>query len=230
MLNTLNRLSAARLGSALLLGTTLLVAGCSTDEFAMLDRPAHDNFYERYPIKVAKAPVKMGVGTRTGSLQPGQINAVAAFGRQAVQNAYSSVQISYPSGAQNGRSMASEVGEVLLQQGVPAGMITAASYPGGTGEPIQLSYTRKVAVTKECGDWSRDLSTTYANTDYPNFGCAVQHNTAAMVANPQDFETMRPMDPALASLRMPGLMLYFGQEDGGKASTKAPAGSGGSDG
>lgn len=204
-----NRLTAARLGTALLIGTSVLLAGCSTEDLVLQDRPTHDNFYERYPITVAKKPVKMGVATNVGTLQPDQVNSVSAFGREALKNSYSQIVISYPSGAQHGRQMASDVGELLIQQGVPASMLTARSYAGGAGDPVELSYTRKVAVTKECGNWSENLASNYSNTDYPNFGCAIQHNTAAMVANAEDFETMRSMDPALASARLLAMKLYF---------------------
>lgn len=227
MWNALNRLNAARLRSALLVGTGLLLAGCSTDDLVLQDRPTNDNFYERYPITVAKKPVKMGVSTNVGTLQPSQINAVSAFGREALKNSYSQIVISYPSGASHGRQMASDVGELLIQQGVPASMITARSYAASAGSPVELSYTRKVAVTKECGDWSQNLASDYSNRDYPNFGCAVQHNTAAMVANAEDFETMRPMDPASASARLLAMKLYYSTGttiDGGVKNTGATKG------
>ncbi len=35
----------------------------------------------------------------------------------------------------------------------------------------------------------------------PNFGCATQHNIAAVVANPEDFETPRTATPADAMRR-----------------------------
>ena len=59
---------------------------------------------------------------------------------------------------------------------------------------MQLSYIRSVAVTKECGDWSSDLANTSSNEPYPNFGCAMQNNIAAMAVNPDDFVVPRHDD------------------------------------
>ena len=42
------------------------------------------------------------------------------------------------------------------------------------------------ASTEACGDWSEDLAFTVENQTPKNFGCAVQHNIAAMVADPRD--------------------------------------------
>jgi pilus assembly protein CpaD len=41
-------------------------------------------------------------------------------------------------------------------------------------------------VTPPCGDWSTNLAVTTRNDLPSNFGCATQHNLAAMVADPRD--------------------------------------------
>jgi pilus assembly protein CpaD len=68
---------------------------------------------------------------------------------------------------------------------------------------VQISYLRSVAVTKECGDWSTDLANTSSNQPFPNYGCAIQNNIAAMVVNPEDFVVPRPTTPVLAAARLP---------------------------
>src|SRR5262249_315657 len=94
-------------------------------------------------------------------------------------------------------------------QGVPRSMISLASYSGGASAPVQMSFQRKVAVTRECGDWSENLAMTYYNTLYPNNGCAMQNNIAALVANPADLQPPRAEGPSSAIARTAALQIYY---------------------
>ena len=51
------------------------------------------------------------------------------------------------------------------------------------GESMIPTYT---ASTETCGDWSENEAFTADNLTPKNFGCSVQHNIAAMVADPRD--------------------------------------------
>jgi pilus assembly protein CpaD len=85
-------------------------------------------------------------------------------------------------------------------------MISQKTYPGASKAPVQLTYVRSVAVTKECGDWSSDMANSSNNELHDNLGCAVQNNIAAMVVNPDDFVTPRATTPAHAAMRTPGVL------------------------
>jgi pilus assembly protein CpaD len=61
---------------------------------------------------------------------------------------------------------------------------------------VDISYITYKANADSCGDWSKDLSFTMENDTSPNFGCAVQHNIAAMVADPRDLVTPRGFETA----------------------------------
>ena len=50
--------------------------------------------------------------------------------------------------------------------------------------PITLTKGAKTLAVRPCGDWSKDLADTSDNTSYPNLGCAVQTDLAAMIADP----------------------------------------------
>jgi pilus assembly protein CpaD len=163
---------------------------------------------ERYPIRVAEAPVKMNVSARSGTLAADQLNSVIGFAQDARSNASSRIAVRWSSGSANSRSVAQQAIAVLIDQGVPESMISTGSY-GGSGAVVTMSFMRKVAVTKECGDWSDNLTGDQYNKSYRNHGCATQQNIAAMVANPEDFETPRPMSPAPAGSRMPGIKKYY---------------------
>ena len=51
---------------------------------------------------------------------------------------------------------------------------------------VDVSYIAYTAHTKGCGDWSENEAFTLDNRTPANFGCSVQQNIAAMVADPRD--------------------------------------------
>ena len=193
--------SAARRASTMLaLTTAVLLAGCSQEYGTFDDQYVATSIEERYPINVVDAPVKINVSAKAGSLQPEQLNSVINFAQDARGNATSIVSVTYASGSRSSRNVAEQTVGVLVEQGVPRSMIRTSSYKGSAAS-VTLSFHRKVAVTKECGDWSENLKGNQYNEPYPNQGCALQNNMAAMVATPEDFETPRGMSPAQGAAR-----------------------------
>jgi pilus assembly protein CpaD len=173
----------------------LLAAGCegSNGEFDAYDPSPH---YERYPIEVAKGKVSAEIKAAHGRLSPSQKESVLRFAQQAQGNAASAVFVRAPSGGGRSADVASDIAGVLADGGVPESKIVRTTYPASSRSPVLVSYVRRYAVTRECGDWSESLTETAANDVYPNFGCAQQHNIAAVVANPEDFEVPRAMTPS----------------------------------
>ena len=223
MLKKPKNTAAAHAGTALILLSGFLLSGCQFVDVAMEDYYVPAAHYEKYPIKLVKTPVNVAVAARAGTLSPGQINAIAKFASEARSNSSSKIKVSYPSGGGQTRQVAHEIAELLANQGIARTMIVPASYRGGSGDPVHLSYTRKVAVTQECGDWSEDMSNTVRNEPYPNYGCAMQQNIAAMVANPQDFETPRAMTQIAAKNRTMAIEIYLTGEAGGETGAIAAA-------
>ena len=70
------------------------------------------------------------------------------------------------------------------------GLMVADTAPVTSGmvQPGQarVVITRSTASVPGCPDWSAKSDMNYANATSPNFGCAVNSNLAAMVADPQD--------------------------------------------
>ena len=227
MRNSFDRTKRTRCVSMVAACAGFLLAGCQLDDAVLDDNYKPATYSERYPIKVEKVPVKMGVAAPGGSLKPDQVNGVIAFANAANTTSLSAVHVKYPSGSSKSRAAAEEIVAILSDQGIPDGMIRATSYPGGASQPIQLSYLRKVAVTKECGDWSRNLGSDWSNRMPPNFGCSYQHNIAAMVANPEDFERPRSMSPVLADNRSEVMRVYLDNSTAGDYFTLSGTGKGG---
>jgi pilus assembly protein CpaD len=151
---------------------------------------------DRFPIEVAKGPVKFDVPTDKGALNTQQKDVIVRFAQQAKSNYASTVHVRRPSGGGRGAAVASAIERILIKQGLPNSMIVQGTYPGDAHAPVVVSYIRTWAVTQECGNWDEDLAITYSNAGYDNFGCSVQNNVAAMVANPNDLVMPRTEDPS----------------------------------
>jgi pilus assembly protein CpaD len=225
MIGKLSKTIAVSAKSAALLVSASVLAACNMQDVILDDKysPSYD---DRYAIRVEKAPATLGVVSHEGTLSAEQINAVSGFATAAKSNAQSAVTIKYPSGSPGAREAARDIAELMVQRGVSPSNIRAASYAGGRGAPVEVTYLRKVAVTKACGDWSTNLAVEKGNDGYENFGCSTRHNMAAMVTNPEDFEGPRPLDPTLAANRMAALKIYMDNPRAGNvSSTTLSAGS-----
>ena len=70
------------------------------------------------------------------------------------------------------------------------GMLVSAGAPVTTGmvQPgtVRVVVSRRRAVVPGCPDWSVPSQPNYDNRNMSNYGCGVNSNLAAMVANPED--------------------------------------------
>lgn len=151
--------------------------------------------WERYPIEVGKGTMKMEVPTKSATLSPTQEETVVRFAQQARRTEASQVVVSRPTGGTHGTAVAGQVADLLASEGVPPRSIASATYNGGSNAPVVVSFARHFASSPECGDWSRPVTETGYNEPHANFGCAQQHNIAALVADPRDIKTPRTSTP-----------------------------------
>ncbi len=90
------------------------------------------------------------------------------------------------------------------------GLIISPTAPTTAGfvQPgeARIVITRSTAEVPGCPDWSKKSDLNLLNATSPNYGCAVNSNMAAMVANPEDLlegqkaSTDRPVDPARGAI------------------------------
>ena len=70
------------------------------------------------------------------------------------------------------------------------GMLVSAGAPitPGMVRPgsIRVVVVRRRAEVPNCPNWSRPAAPDFANRSMPNYGCAVNSNLAAMIADPED--------------------------------------------
>jgi pilus assembly protein CpaD len=79
-----------------------------------------------------------------------------------------------------------EVGGIVAGYGLlvaEAAPVTAAPVTPGT---LRVVVSRRRASVPGCPDWSRDASLEIGSNTSSNYGCAVNGNLAAMIANPAD--------------------------------------------
>jgi pilus assembly protein CpaD len=77
--------------------------------------------------------------------------------------------------------------ERAASSGISRDKILVSTHDVANGDNrVDVSYISYKASADSCSDWSEDLSFTMENQTSKNFGCAVQHNIAAMVADPRD--------------------------------------------
>lgn len=120
-----------------------------------------------------------------------------------------SLSISAPEGPDSSAAI-TYFGEHLARMGVPRSHILVGTHPVSDGDRrVEIGFVAYVAHTAPCGDWSEDAAeNTSDNLPMPNFGCAVQHNIAAMVANPRDLDESRRLDTPDAARRATVLSHY----------------------
>jgi pilus assembly protein CpaD len=86
----------------------------------------------------------------------------------------------YAETARNQVAMVAADYGILVNPGAP---VTQGGVPDGM---IRVVVSRSRAVVPNCPNWSRSREMNYANRSHPNYGCSVNANLAAMIANPED--------------------------------------------
>jgi pilus assembly protein CpaD len=113
-----------------------------------------------------------------------------------------SLGISVPGGAAS-RAAITFFAERAAATGINRDKILVSTHDVANNDyRVDVSYITYTAHADNCGeDWSENLAFTADNQTPKNFGCSVQHNIAAMVADPRDLLGPRPFDPVDPSRR-----------------------------
>lgn len=220
---TSNSAVAARIKQAAATAATIAIVAIALGACSKAMEPnvtgslPFDGYRQRHPIvlKENAETIDIPIATNVGSLSPGAAQTVSRFGSTAVERGTRSVTILVPTGSANEKAaltMAREVDAALKEGGVAPQLIVRRPYRvmDRTSEaPIRIMYPRLTAVVPHaCGQWPDQITTDADNTEYWNFGCAMQANLAAMVADPTDLVTPRGMDQADATRRTTVIKKY----------------------
>jgi len=161
---------------------------------------------ERHPIKVAhgEALLDLSVSSRSRGLSEAQWDQVYGYLSGYRERGTGGLVIRAPKGSANetaARRAYKDIRQALSQFGISPRDVRLESYYAkyDPAAPLRLSYLEYVAKGPDCPDWSENLARDPQNLPWPNMGCAMQKNLAAMVADPQDLispraETPRPSE------------------------------------
>ena len=107
-----------------------------------------------------------------------------------------SLGISVPNGPAS-RAAITYFGERAAATGISRDKILVSTRDAANGDArVDVSYIAYSAHTEACGDWSENESYTLDKRTPKRFGCSVQQNIAAMVADPRDLLGPGAMGPA----------------------------------
>jgi pilus assembly protein CpaD len=130
---------------------------------------------------------------------PDDTDKLDAFVADYLSRGSGSISVSAQRGADSTAAM-TYFGNRLFAMGVPRSKILVGTHEGPDTR-VEIGFIAYHASTAPCGDWSENAGNTASNRTASNFGCAVQANVAAQVADPRDLIEMRPTDPADAVRR-----------------------------
>lgn len=211
------RTAGAWVRAALLAGIAAALAGCNTTVAQDTTGSIPNDYRARHPISVqeGKKTLVLFVGHGRGGLSPAQSAEVMAFAQNWKRDATGGVTIDRPVGGATERAANDTLKEtlsILVQAGVPNSGIGIRPFEanGQKHTWLRLNYPLMVAHAGPCGLWPDDVGPSYdpkhfENKEYYNFGCAQQHNIAAMVANPADLVQPRAETPAYTGKRTFGI-------------------------
>lgn len=203
----------------------VMLGGCYQHTSVAQEARYPVDYRQRHPITLREGShtVEVFVGRSRGGLTPAQRADVLAFAQQWRREATSGVLIDVPKSGASARAANDsmrEVHSILNASGVPGNAVYVRGYrpPPAALASIKLRYAKLTADAGPCGQWPRDLgpsvdSDDFSNNPYWNFGCATQHNLAAMVDNPADLVQPRGEAPAYEARRAIALDKYRKGED-----------------
>lgn len=161
-----------------LLIASAALAGCSYTPHDLPDRGVEA---VNVPV-VSRADYVFDAAAPGGTLAPSEMARLDAWFRGLDLGYGDSIYVDAPA-AQGARYDVARIAEnfgMTVQAGAP---VTAGTVPAGMARVI---VTRTRAQVPGCPNWSVPSQPNYNNRTMSNFGCGVNSDIAAMVANPED--------------------------------------------
>lgn len=176
----------------------ILAASCAApfnDGQGVMNDPAVN-----HPIAVEPhfVSIKVSFSAPQAGLLPDDSARLDRFVEDFLSRGSGSISVSAPAGTDSAPTL-EYFGQRLFNMGVPRSRILVGTHQG-SGQ-VEIGFIAYAAHADDCGDWSEDLGETASNRASRNFGCAVQKNIAAQIADPRDLVEMRSSDSSDAARR-----------------------------
>jgi pilus assembly protein CpaD len=146
-----------------------------------------------HPIMVEPSYRSLKLDYPVAGLPPSAAAQLDAFVSDYRDHGSGSIAVSAPDNA-SAQGAIAFFAEHINRMGISRDKILVSTHDAPDGDMrVEINYVAYKARTEKCGDWSDDLGFTARNDTPKNFGCAVQQNIAAMVADPRDLLGPRPL-------------------------------------
>ena len=157
----------------------------------------------RWALQVEEGLDRIALAVHDTGLSPNQRAALSALAGRFAAAQGDVVVIQGPSGDDPVSAEAAwSTRAALLDMGVPAERIRLEGYHAPHPRaPVLAGFTTVQASVPRCGTAWESLSRTGSNRSQSNFGCAVNANLAAQIADPRDIVQPRAMTPGDAGRR-----------------------------
>jgi pilus assembly protein CpaD len=189
-------LSLPSLAAALTLGG-LAVSGCMGGPASLGGEPPLTPL-SRYSLQVEPGLDRIALAVHENGLSANQQSALSDMvSRFAVEGAPTLVVEAPAGGDPVANQAAWDIKAALVAAGAPDHRVRLVSYTGPDPRaPVLVGFETVRAVVPQCGTAWGNLGRTGDNQSASNFGCAVNANLAAQIANPRDIIAPRAMTPS----------------------------------
>jgi pilus assembly protein CpaD len=193
-------------------GLALLVCACATHRAAKVAAdPPGPTPTEQFAAKVAPGEDEILLAAHKQGLSDRQAAALDDLANRWREAGGGPITIERrEGGSEDDQGMIEAITTRLALHGAEADEVRVLTYPAGArpGDAIVVGFVRDLAQAPKCGREWKSFTRSADNEVNNNFGCAVTANIAAMVDNPQDLVSPRPMEPADAQRRQVVLSKY----------------------
>jgi len=179
----------------------LLVGSCSDFDDADKPAPVWEDGAANYPISAEPVYRAMKL-PNSETLSASDAADLSAFVDDYMARGNGAISVSVPTSAYSSRVITA-LGERIADLGVPRSHILVGVQNLTSAEGrVEVGYMSFEAHTAPCGDWSDNAGQSFENAPLPGYGCSVQHNIAAQVADPRDLVQSRGLGTPDATQRM----------------------------
>ncbi|WP_461343446.1 CpaD family pilus assembly protein [Brevundimonas sp. GN22] len=188
---------------ACLLGGAALALSACVGPDANLDRGMGPMPLSRYVLQVEPDQDRIALAVHQNGLSLNQRQAIMALAQRYRGSNQTGLVIQVPTdGEQMANQTASQIASTLENVGVPRAQISVEGYRAPSANaPVLAGFTTIRAAVPRCGAEWGNLGRTGNNDGASNFGCAVNANLAAQIADPNDIVAPRTMTPPSAQRR-----------------------------
>ena len=163
---------------ALVVAAAAALAGCQHTPYDLPDR----GLEAVNVAQISRADYVFDASAPAG-LAPGEAARLDAWFRNLGLSYGDAIYVdggSYPDAARNDVAQVAGTYGLMVTPGAP---VTVGAVQPGT---VRIVVSRLRAEVPNCPNWSRPAQPNDENRMHSNFGCGVNTNMAAMIANPQD--------------------------------------------